>query len=171
MHKKLKRFGGILFFCGAMLFFGCQTADDFTHEEHSENPSGITIQQKSFKDFKRLPQLTKEVYRNKQRFQGRGGELDTLYNFVIDSSMVKAMMQGNDTYYTMSISRGETNPAYFENLIVSEEAEGNRAFLIKYYPDDSYRQRHVFHELAPFSGQVSWQEIDYNTLVNKDGGP
>ncbi len=170
MKKQLKRFGRILFFSGAILFLGCQAEDNSLHEEHSENTSGITIQQKNFKDFERLPQLTKNVYRNKERFQGKGGELDTLYNFVIDSSSVKAMTKGNDTYYTMSITRGETNPLFFENLVVTEEAEGNRAFLIKYYPDESYRQRHVFHEFAAFTGQVSTQEIDYETLVNKEGG-
>lgn len=169
MKKQLKRFGRILLLGGAMLFLGCQTADDLPHEEHSENHQGITMQRKSFKDFKRLPQLTKDVYKNKERFQGRGGELDTLYNFVIDSSTVRAMTQGNDTYYTMSISRGEANPAFFENLVVSEEPEGNRAFLVTYYPDDSYRERRAFHEFARFSGKMFTKEIDYNAIANKGG--
>lgn len=151
-----------------LFFLGCQSDDTKETEYHK---SGISIKRKEFGKFQRLPELLSKALPEKQTRLSRGANPDPLYDFEIDSTSVTEMSSNGQTFYTMAVKRENSSDDSFENLIVSENADGtgNTAYLVKYFPAPEYYERLKTSAHPPYVGGMSLQEIDYGSVFQKRG--
>lgn len=157
--KKLQ----IMFFFIALsaVLFSCQNDESIEHN-HSEQK--ISIQRKTFDKFEKLSALTEKLMTNTDL--NRSGA-DSLYDFVIDSSMVTQAIAGQKTTYTMAIKRPISIEGTFENLIITDSVNINRAYIIKYTPSELYYARLQTNVHAPYIGNIKVQELNYDQLQQK----
>ena len=155
-----------LMLCSAILLFNCQN-EDITEESHQEQLD-IAIERKSFNEFHDLPELvSKHVIGAMSESFARGGSTDPLYDFEIDSTSVTQIIKEGKTFYTMAIYREASLDNSFENLVISNEASGNEAYIIRYFPSQEYLQSLENNVHAPFIGEINITPLDYSQLMNR----
>lgn len=135
MQKRLKRFGGILFFCGAMLFFGCQTEELAVSDTGPE--SGIVHRHIDFEVFskqfpKQAAKLREQNEKTKKKAQ-RGGVYDPLNDFTILTDYIFMAERDGETYFTFGISREEQTFTGLENLVLVPDGQGGFSPLLTQY--------------------------------------
>jgi hypothetical protein len=89
---------------------------------------------------------------------------DTLYNFMIDYSIIREIQVEDKTSYTFKVIRENTSNSSFENLVViSSNNKIENAYLIKYFPTKEIEYLEN-HNASSFEGNVNLIKLDLSNL-------
>jgi hypothetical protein len=150
--------------CNLFLLTSCHQEE---LNQEKEDLAEITVECKSLRDFEKQPVLIEQLLpkNNTTTDLEKGNKDGDLYDFKIDSSKVTHVARNGTAFYTMAISRNENEKNTFENLIISDDGDVQRAYLVKYFPDPIYFRKLKNNMHTPYVGGMNFQQIDYNNLT------
>ena len=140
MKQKLNKIFYLTIFVSLLFFQSCQKDFD---EEISTNQAKYTIKDYSKEEASRIPKfnlanqqaVTKIRQLKNSKYNATLKEEQT--NFTIDYSTVREIsVSDNYTTYTMAIDRDESDPNYFENLVIEINNGETKEYLMKYTPTE-----------------------------------
>ncbi len=166
MKQRVKLLKSLLLIWSLSLL-SCQTdeIEESTVTYGSESP----VVRKQFKEFEKLSGLLSEALPKDLALAARNSNPDTdaIYQFEIDSTSVTRIINNGIEYYTMAVTRENTEEGTFENLVVFDVGKEKKAVLIKYKPDDSYLSRHKIDPETQFTGKYNMTELSRSTFSSR----
>lgn len=160
--RKIKNYVKIGFlFLGMSLLLNCEQEESFNPTETST----LKITQRSIEEFQSSTNTTfNKAMLSLESLGNTTRNNDELYNFTIDSSMVREIIHNNKTSYTFLIHRENSNSESFENLLISiDSLEVASSYLITYTPSSSS----IFlpaHNAVTFEGSARITQLDTELL-------
>lgn len=145
-------------------FSDCERDDHHEEYTHQEDPF------KTFSDFPELAGFYEKSITNQAEIsKSNSGNFNSLYDFSIDQSRVRKITRKTGTDYTMRIYRDNPLPdGAFENLVIKDQkGEEPKAWLVKYMPDDYYRESLYRSTDVPFTGDRYAVPLDFAKIQEK----
>ena len=146
-------------FC--FIFYNCEINEDLINEDNSSN---TIVKRGKFNDFPKLKQLYSRVLPNLS--EARITNLDSIYNFEIDSTRITEIHKDGNISYTIPIKREYESEEYFENLIHIKYGDSlEKAYISKYIPTEEVRQKMLQNIHTEFAGSVNLKALDFEQVT------
>ncbi|NDV41977.1 hypothetical protein [Flagellimonas sediminis] len=158
---------GLLMFL--LLLNACSQEETPSQEDNPKEqgsiPLGISLEQMALQDLNDEPVRTAISHLSSMGGTTTSKNMGSnLYDFTVDTSMVKVITHDDVKSYTFPIKRDHNDGSFFENLVLQRNPSGNlQAFLVRYHLKDGIRAL-AEHGSFSFEGRRELFSLDLERL-------